>query len=171
VGPNAACLVIAAEVSSCIMRTMGKIAQDDTCWPLVTVHFPATASSDEDIEAHIADQRALLEKRRRFVQIIDASQAPVISARQRKRFSDWIKESEAMSRRYCLGLSTVVPNPIVRGAMQAVLWLVTPPMPVKMFGTLEECAEQCLLWLADANVEERERAEAKLRVLSRKRAS
>lgn len=150
---------------------MAKIEQDETCWPLVTVHFPSSETSDADIEEHITLQRALLERRRRFVQIIDASRAPVISARQRKRFSDWIKESEAMSRRYCLGLATVVPNPIVRGALQAVLWLVTPPMPVKMFGTLEECADQCLTWLADANVEERERAEAKLRQLARRRAS
>lgn len=147
---------------------MSRIEHDETSWPLVVVRFPPSASSDEDIEQHIADQRRLLSRRQRFVQIIDASHAPVISARQRKRFSEWIEESKLESKRYCLGLAAVVPNPIVRGAMQAVLWLVTPPMPVKMFARIEECAAQCQEWLESGHVEDRQKAAERLHEIRRR---
>ncbi len=146
---------------------MARIEHDMSHWPLLIVRFPTGPTTDADIERFIAEQREMLTRNERFVELADARRATVLPATQRKLLADWLKESQRESARLCVGLSTVVPSSVIRGAMQAVLWLVTPPMPVKMGGTLEECAAHCRDWLVSADLPGRGRAEAYLAHLDR----
>lgn len=138
---------------------MSGILQDMSHWPLVIVGSGNTASTDEEIQRFIQDQKAMLARGERFVELADMTHAQMMNASQRRTLADWLKEAEGPSKRLCVGVSVVITNPLLRGGMQAVFWLASLSVPMKTAANLEEAVGHCRQWLREANVPDRERAE------------
>ncbi|MFO0692871.1 MAG: hypothetical protein U0230_26670 [Polyangiales bacterium] len=131
---------------------MAAIQMDTSAFPFVFVRFPPENANDDEVRAHIEEQRRLLGRRKKLVMLVDASKPLSSSSVQRKLYADWLKESEALSREYCVGMAVVIGSPIIRGAMQAVLWLFTPPMPVVVCSSVAEGGRVCGDWMRRAGL-------------------
>lgn len=121
---------------------MPGIVSDSSAFPFVFVRYAPENATDAEVRDFIADQRRILHMKRRFILLVDATRPTSSSSTHRRMYADWMKEAEELSRLYCAGIVLVVSNPVMRGAMQAVLWFFTPPMPIVMVGTLEEAARR-----------------------------
>lgn len=119
---------------------MPGIESDSSAFPLVYVRYAPENATDAEVRDLIADQRRILGLRQRFVLLVDASRPSSSSSVHRRMYADWMKEAEEPSKRFCAAIVLVLTNPIIRGAMQAVMWFFTPPMPIHTFGTLDEAA-------------------------------
>lgn len=116
----------------------GRIETDFSQAPLVSVTIPSQRVTDDEILRFIEGQRQLLARRTKCLVLVDARNGHVLPATQRKFFGDWLKESEAGTRRYIAGMAIVVDNALIRGALTAVLWLVEPACPTKIVATIDD---------------------------------
>src|SRR5690349_19932835 len=66
-------------------------------------------------------------------------------ARERKMITAWTNTPRVkeMSAKLCVGSATVLSNPLMRGALTAMLWVWTPTSPMKSVATPEEAFEWC----------------------------
>ncbi len=151
-----------------ISRTFALMAGpvcDTSEFPFVFVHFPPENATDAEVRALIDEQRRILQRKQRFVMLIDSSRPTSSSSVQRRMYADWMREAEVPSRLYCAGMAVVLASPILRGAMQAVLWVFTPPMPVETFADIDDAARRCADWM---RTESLANADAPLRVAKRR---
>lgn len=114
------------------------ISNDASRWPLVVVRVDGTPTTREHVLEFIASQRSMLARGEPFVEIADSRDAKVISALERKLLADWLGESEQQSKRLCVALAVLISSPVIRGAMNAVLWIRSPSFPMHMCGTEDE---------------------------------
>lgn len=126
---------------------MPGIHLDTGKFPFVFIRFAPENAMDDEVRWLIGEQRKMFERRQRFVMLVDASRPTASSPVQRRMYTNWMKESEPLSERYCAGMAIVIANPVMRGALQAVLWFFTPPVPVATFGTLREAAAHTAGWM------------------------
>lgn len=127
------------------------IQQDETALPLVVIRWSGEAS-DADFAEFFAAQRALLARRRPYVQIADASRAKVMSSLQRRKMAEFSDDTSAEAARLCKGTAVVISNSLVRGALTAVLWLVKPQYPLVVVATFDE-AQACVhRWATDSGL-------------------
>jgi hypothetical protein len=120
---------------------------DDSQWPLLQIRYGMRISGDE-ADAYHRTLRGYLMLREPFVVLADARAAEVPPPRERQRMADFIRETEALSRRCVAGMALVMRTPAGRGVLTAVLWLKTPPFPMRAFGTVQEAAAWCRQQLA-----------------------
>lgn len=138
---------------------------DTSEFPFVHVRYPPELATDAEVRAFIEEQRSIVNRKRRFVMLVDASQLANSSSVQRRMYAEWMREAEVPSRLYCVGMAVVLKNPILRGALQAVLWIFTPPTPIEAFGDLESAATRCHEWMRGESLE---CADAPLRLAGRR---
>ena len=122
------------------------ITNDVSHWPLVVVRVDRGPATKEHVQAFVASQREMLTRREPFVEIADALDAAVISAVERRMLADWLKESEAQAKPLCVAVGVLVSSPIIRGAMNAVLWIKSPEFPMHVCATEDEAVS----FLSDA---------------------
>jgi hypothetical protein len=83
----------------------------------------------EDLDRQVSE---LFGRKERYALIIDATRITgVPSAKDRKHLTDWLTRPEhlARQRRWNVGSSTILSNALIRGALQAIYWVWTPPAP------------------------------------------
>jgi hypothetical protein len=80
--------------------------------------------------------------------------ADATGARGRRLIVDWANSPrvKAMSRKYCVGSTTVVPNAVARGALTAILWLWSPSSPHQACSTPEEAIDWSVARLVEAGI-------------------
>ncbi len=101
---------------------------DDSSWPLVI--FTAVGTTTEvDHDQHLADVYALLSRRERFSIVFDLSDAAPITAAGRKKQVDWMVKNRSMLKAYLIGIGFVMPSPVWRGVLRAILWMRPLPFP------------------------------------------
>lgn len=120
---------------------------DTRRFPFVFLRFDAERATNDDIRELIDGQRAIMHRRERFVIIVDASRPTYSTSQQRRMYGDWLREADALSRRYCAGVAVVIVNPLMRAALHGVLWFFTPPVQVEVFGTLQGAAVRAAEWM------------------------
>jgi hypothetical protein len=119
-------------------------------WPLILVTNPR--SFDEPAIRAMNDQYERIwarGERYAIVSQIEAAAGPT-NARGRKLLAEWAGQSRVrrMTRELCVGSATIVPNPIARGGLTALLWLWSPPAPHQTVATVEEAVDWCLARIA-----------------------
>lgn len=75
-------------------------------------------------------------------------------AKERKLIVDWVmspRVSEA-TKRLCVASATVLTNPLARGVFTAMLWVWSPPVPVRPVATVEEALDHCFSGIARAGL-------------------
>ena len=106
---------------------------DTSAMPVVVLRLPAGAKETSDLSALFSDFGAVLERRERFVLIIDLSQTNPDAAR-RKRIIEWIQAHIDAVRRYVVANALVAPTAFHRGIIVAATWFVKSDIPVEVFG-------------------------------------
>jgi hypothetical protein len=130
----------------------GKINIDSSRFPLVVQRFSRDVT-DEDVEAMIQKFELMFHGGRRYALLVycDAD-ANVMSARQRRRVSDWYRECADQVRRINVGTAVVIESALVRGAMTAFNWLVEPVAQQRNVPSLRAGIEYCITSLESAQV-------------------
>lgn len=95
--------------------------------------------TDAELEATLDAMKAQLETARglgqKVVFLSISYEESRMTAKQRKRVAEWIREEDELMRASCAAMSVVVPGAMQRGAFSAVLWLVRYPVPIRAFST------------------------------------
>jgi hypothetical protein len=86
------------------------------------------------------------------------------SPQERQRFQAWASKPDILgpTQSLCVTVAMVTPSALARGALTALLWIWTPPVPLVAVASPNEGIENCLASLLSANVLTKER-EAALR--------
>ena len=117
---------------------MRPLELDDSSWPVIVMHVPRGAHSDEAIQAILTRYKQLvLEHREPFVMINDLREASGVTQKQRAEMSSFL-ENELEVASYCRGAAMVFNSAMLRGMLTAILWVSRPPYPTRVFKTVEE---------------------------------
>ncbi len=100
---------------------------DESAFPLLVVRFVGPMT-DADFQGYL-DHMENLRSRARNAAVFDATEAGHLPARQRRMQAEWLKTHRSMLQRYSVGSAFVMPSPIVRGALTAILWITDMPGP------------------------------------------
>jgi hypothetical protein len=130
-----------------------KIPVDSSRFPLVVQRF-VKGFDDSDVETMIRTFELLFHRNSRYALLIycDAD-AAVMSARQRRRVSDWYKEHQEIVHRVNVATAIVIESTMVRGAMTAFNWLMEPKYTQRMVPSIHEGVNYLIDQLEVANVQ------------------
>ena len=80
--------------------------------------------------------------------------APTPGPAERKLITDWTNSPRVRdaTSRLCIGRAVIVPGTLARGALPAMLWIWTPPSPLKPVGTIDEALDHCLSVMKKADL-------------------
>jgi len=104
---------------------------------LVIVTPPAQLS-DVIVDTLLAELTAHLSRGEPYVLLFNLSSAGVPNAIQRRKLAEHMATHDVSVRRVVRGLAIVAPSPLIRGMVTAMFWIVAPPIPYQMCGTLAE---------------------------------
>lgn len=117
---------------------------DQSCLPLIVIKYDGP-TTDENFEAYLATlyQSMTASKAGPRVLLQDATLAYPITARQRKRQADWMKEYSELIARMTLGCAFVIPSSLMRGVLTAIFWLQPLPCPHELSANMAEGLSWC----------------------------
>jgi hypothetical protein len=113
------------------------ISFDDSQWPLLTVTFSGT-NSTQAIDAYLSRMSAYLGRGEKYLCILDTralTAAPTMEQRQRQ--VDWLQRNEGALRQYSLGSAFVITSPFVRLALNIMYQLKPLPNPHTIVGDIQ----------------------------------
>jgi hypothetical protein len=117
---------------------------DESRWPLAIFESPgARPPSGVDADRFYTELDRLLAKGERFATLHDL-RGTRPDAKRRRRFTDWTTANHATLQSRLAAHAVVVDSTFLRGIITAVLWMTTPPCPMKVFDDRLE-AERWLL--------------------------
>jgi hypothetical protein len=89
---------------------------DDSLWPLLILHYPAT-QSDLEYEESLARLSGFMQRREPYFSIIDTSRIGMPNSTQRQRQVEWDRTHDVLVRTWGRGTAFIVTSPFVRVAM------------------------------------------------------
>lgn len=124
-------------------------------WPMVVLVLPPALAPTwiDELDAKLDEVFA---RSRRYAMIIDTRPLlQVPEAAERRAIVNWLcRPSFLLNQgKWNVGSSTIVPNAALRGALQALYWLWTPPAPQHAAGGLDEAWAWCTERLAQTNID------------------
>jgi hypothetical protein len=117
-------------------------------WPLVIVDLEG-AWSDLQFEQYIAEMTDVLMRDGFRTLVYDATKCTSVTASQRKLQAEWLTTHGARIRECTGGLAFVLPSPLVRGVLTAILWMSPLPAPHAVVASLSAAEARCQKWLDD----------------------
>jgi hypothetical protein len=122
---------------------------DETRWPLVIIPSPGGRDPES------IDQDSFYEEFHRFSErdeqaffLHDLRGVQRMDAARRRRFVQWAKLHSPTARRLVVGYAVVIDSKLMAGVVTAVLWLLRPPAPMRVFSNPSD-AEAWLFALDD----------------------
>lgn len=122
-------------------RRAGNIVVLEDLAPLYVVRFEGIAS-DAQFAAYLAHVLRITQRGEVHAMVYDASAAGWVPPSQRQLQVEWMREHDKLNRDTTAGLAFVLPSPLVRGVLTAMLWLAPMPCPHLVARTLD----QGLVW-------------------------
>ena len=118
---------------------MASIDFDDTGWPLLQITFQSSPT-DEEFEAYLRryDDDYICRDQRYALALITAPGLPMAKTSHARMQANWIAERTPVIERLCCGLAFVLPSPLQRGVVRALLSMQGLPCPYKTFSTFPE---------------------------------
>jgi hypothetical protein len=98
---------------------------------IIWVAVPAALTSTE-VDRTLHQLEGYLRRKRPYFLLFDLG-ASLPDATQRKKLTDHMRNNQAAIDRLVLGLGVVVPSPLARNLMTAILWFAPPHMPHRIF--------------------------------------
>jgi hypothetical protein len=129
-----------------VIRTNAIVVSTER-WPLVHVTF--RGHTDGAIFERYLDD---LTKAIRLHQgpraiIMDASECGYVSAAMRKRQAEWMRDNDAETRHFTAGIAFVLPSPLLRGTLTAILWVQPLNCPYAVVKDAQAALKRCQAWL------------------------
>lgn len=115
-------------------------------WPVVILALPP-AMNEDTMRELVRQMEALYARRQRYALITDTRRlVSVPGAKERKLLTDWLTRPDQIEnqRTWNVGSSTIVPNALLRGALQAIYWVWTAPNPQHVAGHLDDAWRFCI---------------------------
>jgi hypothetical protein len=95
-------------------------------------------------DAYISEFETLLERNERFAAVFDARHARPLDVRLVEKKAKWMDDNAQRLKRLNVGIAFVIPSPMIRGVLQAILWLHPIPQPYNVCDAMP----QALDWIA-----------------------
>jgi len=95
-------------------------------------------STDENFTAYIDATERALASLDQFVVLYDTGGLTQLPARHRDQFNTWLKDTRRRFEGRWLGTAFVIRQRVLRGALQAMFWLVSPYYPYKVVSSVDE---------------------------------
>lgn len=102
---------------------------DEGQFPIVTITFTGTKSTDDNFRNYLNRIRNIYHKQMRFVLIFDATNASIPGVKHQLMQASWLKENNELIERYCLGTVYIISNVLVRGILRSIFALQKQPCP------------------------------------------
>jgi hypothetical protein len=118
---------------------------DDSEWPLFLVTMPNASMSAAEQDENLGRLEEPFTRQQPFAILVDASNAPPMTAVERQAVAVRMRESQARHPGLLQGLALVVPSRLQQGIFTAILWIVRPQYPTASF--LE--VAQAKVWLRE----------------------
>lgn len=130
-----------------------RILVDTSRFPLVVQRF-TKGFDDDDIESMIRRFELLFHGGARYALLVYCDpDAQVVSARQRKRVSQWYEHRKDVVRAINVGTAVVIESALVRGAVTALNWLIEPISVQRNVASVREGIDYCIARLEEAHIE------------------
>lgn len=101
---------------------------DDSEWPLLTIRFSGSPT-DEEYEAYLNKYETYLERPERYgLVVVTEPNTPMTKPRHAKMQATWIRDNYDRLAAKCVGISFVMPGPMMRGVIKAILAMQSMPM-------------------------------------------
>lgn len=124
------------------------ILVDTGRWPLIYVRFRGSVDGPV-MDQYLSDlTRAITQRPGKRAMVMDATECGMVSAAARKKQADWMLEYDENTRLFTMGIAFVLPSPLLRGALTAVLWLQPLPCPYAVVKDVATGEDRCASWLA-----------------------
>ena len=115
------------------------IVVNEDYFPLIIEEYDG-AMTDDESEWHRQYITALLDRKQRYAILYDFRNSIAESQEQRKVDAEFIKANRERLKAYSLGVAFVMPSPLLRIAINVVLFLSPLPMPYTTTKTVDEAA-------------------------------
>ncbi len=123
----------------------------DETGPLRTFVFRQRVS-DADFDEYLRAYDGIVARGEPWVSIFDARDVRPLDSRQVRRQADWIKRNAESLRTLNLGIAFVIPSPMIRGVLKAILWIQPLPQPHVVVADMGAAHAWCKLQLEAAGL-------------------
>ncbi len=120
------------------------ITVDETLWPLVIFRSRGVLN-DAQFDQYLRAYDRVLGRRELYAALFDAREAKPLEVGHAKRQAKWIADNSEALKKYNVGIAFVIPSPMIRGVLKAILWMRPMPQPHIVFQTVHEA----LPWLIE----------------------
>ncbi len=112
---------------------------DETRWPLVVIPSPGGRDAESiDQDSFYEEFHRFSERDERAFFIHDLRGVQRMDATRRRRFVEWAKLHSPTARKLIIGYAVLINSKLMAGVVTAVLWLMRPPAPMKVFSNRAE---------------------------------
>jgi hypothetical protein len=113
---------------------------DESEWPLLVVTMPDNIN-DEELDTHHAELAAYIARGQLFAVVVDSRDMPALGPEGRKRSADFIRSQSSLAKEYVAAVALVHRNGMQTKILTAILWLVKPPVLLRVFTEPEEARD------------------------------
>ncbi len=122
-------------------------------WPFVYMRLEGELTASDVHEMRAAYDRVFA-RGESFVSLSDIRHVlGVPGAVERKLVADWMRDIEPEMQAHCLGSSNLMRSSLVRGALTAIYWVFTPPVPQQHPARVADSVTWCLARLDEGDVD------------------
>jgi hypothetical protein len=114
---------------------MGSVRVDTSEWPIV-VHTSEGAMGPDDTRAFLKNLDDVLGRKERYVTVFESSKLSTFQVSDRDSIVRWMRDNDALHRRYSIGVAVVLSSGAMRFVISSVLLVYKPPSPIKVFANL-----------------------------------
>jgi len=112
---------------------------DETRWPLVTIASPGGRDPEAiDQDSFYEEFHRFSERNERAFFVHDLRGVQRMDAARRRRFVEWAQLHSPTARKLIIGYAVVIDSKLMAGVVTAVLWLMRPPAPMRVFSNLAD---------------------------------
>lgn len=112
-------------------------------WPVLVVRMVGQPTDDE-FAAYLDAYEGLMGEHDRYgIVYVTMPNAPMTKSRHARMQAKWIAAHEDEIRRRCVGVGFVLPSPIMRGVLRAILAMQSMPVPYRVF----DDEEMAIAWV------------------------
>lgn len=109
--------------------------------PLYVVAFDGVPT-DEEFQRYL-DWMVDVAQRGDHAMVLDATHAGLLPPSQRQMQSRWMREYDELNRERTVAMSFVLPNPLLRGLLTALLWAQPMPCPFNVVSRRRSALDWC----------------------------
>lgn len=117
---------------------------DESEWPLLTIRSHGTPT-DEEYASYLESYERFLQRPGRYgLIVVTEPNAPMTKPKHAKVQAKWLKDNYDRLALKCVGISFVLPGPMMRGVVKAILAMQSMPMEHSVFSREHDSREWVL---------------------------